>query len=544
MSNRLASGAEDHDGTSWWKDESHIVSKPILGDEAPEIIGFGALNVDYIASASRLSQRLADRVTESTARFEWNKEGPVDQQTITRAIENLGAASLSYSLGGSAWLTIFALAQMRVGLRLGYVGVVGRVEAPGLSFIGQMDDLKVDHRWVGRYLNRPCGLCLSYIDDTDRVMLTHPGANFEMCHYIQQNFDPLAAYLASARYVHVTSFLDEVTPTEVLRVLTRAKELNGDLRISFDPGFDWAEHRTPAVDGILALTDLLFVNYREFKALGGYTPGDPDSAVANRVLSRCAAESSIFVTKRYDFIEAFSGTAGGMLSHRFQQGRPLRETELEDATGAGDVFAAAVLSSLTAKRLQVELGAFVGLFLARHKMRFRKPGEHQTLPDLSKGFLQQTETLSGGDLQPKGVFLVHDGNPQWHVVQQFIERDCGLPTYELSAIEMGDGDLAALMQEHLGRSSFAVCLLSALMMMPGGRARADQNIVHQAGIFQGRYGFGRVAIVAEEGCDTFSNIAGLIRLDFAPGQVDTTFFELERMFEREGLISRGEGRRV
>jgi sugar/nucleoside kinase (ribokinase family) len=429
------------------------VSGPAPIGDAPEIIGLGALNVDYIASASRLSQRLADRVTESTARFEWNKEGPVDRQTIVRAIENLGVASLSYSLGGSAWLTIFALAQMQVGLRLGYVGVVGRVEAPGLSFIGQMEDLGIDHRWVGQHLNRSCGLCLSYIDDTDRVMLTHPGANFEMCHHIRQNFDHLAAYLASARYVHVTSFLDDETPTEVRRVLTRAKELNRDLRISFDPGFDWAEHASPEVEGILALTNLLFVNYREFKALGGHTPGDADSTVARRVLSRCAAAATVFVTKRYDFIEAFQSTSDGVLTHRFQRGRPLRETELEDATGAGDVFAAAVLSSLTARRLQVELGAFVGLCLARHKMRFRKPRDYQTLPDLSQGFLQQTEAPPETDLLPKGVFIVHDGDPQRHVVRQFIERDCGLATCELSTVEIGEADPAeAILQNLIPRS--------------------------------------------------------------------------------------------
>jgi len=38
-----------------------------VADKMPEIVGLGALNVDYVASASWLSQRLADRVTESTA---------------------------------------------------------------------------------------------------------------------------------------------------------------------------------------------------------------------------------------------------------------------------------------------------------------------------------------------------------------------------------------------------------------------------------------------------------------------------------------------
>ena len=464
--------------------------------------------------------------------------GPVDQQTILTAIQNLSAASLSYSLGGSAWLTIFALAQMRVGLRLGYVGVVGRVEAPGLSFIGQMADLGIDHTWVGRYPDRPCGLCLSYIDDTDRVMLIHPGANFQMVEHIRNNFAGIAGYLASARCVHVTSFLDDQTPDEVLRVLVRAKDINPALRISFDPGFDWAEHPSSAVLGILRLTDLLFVNYREFKALGSYTHGEPDTAVARKTLALCAAGCSVFVTKRYDVVEVFRTSEQGVAAQRFQLRRPLRETDLEDATGAGDVFAAAVLAALSADRLQVELGAFVGLSLARHKMRFSSAGGYQELPDLSKGFLQQTETMSGPDARRAAVFLVHNENRQSAEVRRFLERDCGLVTYELSTAEVGETNLAVLMDRHLDRCGFAVCLLGAGAAPPGGRAPADQNLVHQAGIFQGRYGFGKVAILAEEGCDTFSNIAGLIRLDFPRGQVDATFYDLERMLEREGLVRR------
>ena len=75
--------------------------------------------------------------------------------------------------------------------------------------------------------------------------------------------------------------------------------------------------------------------------------------------------------------------------------------------------------------------------------------------------------------------------------------------------------------------------------MADGRARADQNVVYQAGFFQGKYGFGRVALVAEEGCDGFSNIAGIVRLDFRSPQVDATFIDLRGMFQREGLMRVG-----
>jgi sugar/nucleoside kinase (ribokinase family) len=511
---------------------------PSPGSGAPDIIGFGALNVDYIAGASRLSERADERITESTARFEWNREGPVNERIITMAIRKLGAASLSYSLGGSAWLSIFTLAQMRVGLRLGYIGMLGRIETPGLSFIEQMDELGIAHDWVGRAPEQLCGLCLSYIEDTDRIMLTHPGANYEMCRYIRENFDALAPYIASARYVHVTSFLDENTPRQVLRVLGRAKQINPGLQISFDPGFDWAEHPSEDVEGILALTDLLFLNYREFKALGRYSYGESDEAVAHKILQRCVKGCAVLVTKRYDFTESFHAVAGGVATQTFRLKQPLRESELEDATGAGDVFAAAVLSSLTPKRLKIELGAFLGLSLAQYKIARTSSGEI-TLPDLSHGFLERIETLNASKTTPRGVFLVHHESTYRDIVRLFIEESCGLPVYELSSSDIAGRDFGAFLGDLVAQCSFAVCLLGKTESMADGRARADHNVVYQAGFFQGRYGFGRVALLAEFGCDPFSNIAGIVRLDFPPPHVDSTFIDLQRMLQREGLIRLG-----
>lgn len=503
---------------------------------APDVVGFGALNVDYIAGASRLSERADERVTELTARFDWNREGQVDEHVITTAIRNLGAASLSHSLGGSAWLSIFSLAQMRAGIRLAYIGVLGRIETPGLSFIDQMDELGIAHDWVGRVSELPCGLCLSYIDDTDRVMLTHPGANYMMDQYIRENFDGLAEYIAAARYVHVTSFLDERTPGQVLRLLRRAKQINPCLRVSFDPGFDWAEHPSGAVEGILGLTDLLFLNYREFKALGRYHYGEADEAVAHKILSRCGGGCTIFVTKRYDFTESFQSVAGGVAQRGFRLRHPLREAELEDATGAGDVFAAAVLSSLTSARLKIEVGARLGMRLARLKSARAAPGDFP-LPDLSRGFLERVKTLNTEETPTaRGVFLVHHESPYRTIVRRFIEEDCGLPVYEMTSADIAGSGFAALLGEQAPRCGFAVCLLDRAETMADGRARADQNVVYQAGFFQGRYGFGRVALLSEEGCEGFSNVAGIIHLDFPPARVDATFIELRRMLQRERLI--------
>jgi predicted nucleotide-binding protein len=44
------------------------------------------------------------------------------------------------------------------------------------------------------------------------------------------------------------------------------------------------------------------------------------------------------------------------------------------------------------------------------------------------------------------------------------------------------------------------------------------NVVHEAGLFQGRLGFERAIILLEEGCKSFSNIEGLGQIRFPKGQ--------------------------
>jgi len=506
----------------------------VAGSESKlDVIGFGALNVDYIASATSLSRHMADHVSESAARFEGNVEGPATEAVVLGVIDQLGAASLEAALGGSAWNTIFALAQMRMGVKLGYVGVLGQLGMLGLSFTHQMDLFQIDRTWVARRPSRPCGMCLSYIDDGERNLLTCPGANLDMCEYLRDNGEDIARYLASAHIVHTTSFLDPDTPVEQLAVLRKAKELNRGLRISFDPGHDWAVNPTEAVLGILRLADYIFVNFREFKALGRYVHGQPDLDVARNLLSRCGPNATVFVTKRYDFIEMFRSGSDSVMADRFRLSLPANvEQTLEDATGAGDVFSAAVIAALASRELHLELGSLVGLSLARHKLT------QSALPSLSDGFLQISENLVRRASNPTGVFISHDGNPQWLELRDFVQGDCRLPVYDL---DMSDPeiDVAQAVRDVLGRCGFAICLLSVDSETITGAGRADQDIVHQAGLFHGRYGFGRVALLVEDGCEVFSNAAGLVRLPFPRGRVDATFLEVERILIREGLLGRG-----
>jgi predicted nucleotide-binding protein len=62
------------------------------------------------------------------------------------------------------------------------------------------------------------------------------------------------------------------------------------------------------------------------------------------------------------------------------------------------------------------------------------------------------------------------------------------------------------------------------------------NVIHEAGLFQGRLGFRKAIILLEEGCDEFSNIAGLGQLRFRTGAIRSIFEEIRHVLERESIV--------
>jgi predicted nucleotide-binding protein len=88
----------------------------------------------------------------------------------------------------------------------------------------------------------------------------------------------------------------------------------------------------------------------------------------------------------------------------------------------------------------------------------------------------------------------------------------------------------------LETSDFALIVMTGEDETKDGKVRARENVVHEAGLFQGKLGFERAIILRENGCEEFSNIAGLVQLPFPPGNIMAISEEIRRTLEREGLI--------
>jgi predicted nucleotide-binding protein len=69
--------------------------------------------------------------------------------------------------------------------------------------------------------------------------------------------------------------------------------------------------------------------------------------------------------------------------------------------------------------------------------------------------------------------------------------------------------------------------------MDDGSIRARSNVIHEAGLFQGRLGFARAIILLEEGTEEFSNIHGIEQIRFSKDRIRETFGDVVATIRRE-----------
>ena len=88
----------------------------------------------------------------------------------------------------------------------------------------------------------------------------------------------------------------------------------------------------------------------------------------------------------------------------------------------------------------------------------------------------------------------------------------------------------------LDQANFAFLILTGEDEQATGKFNPRLNVVHEAGLFQGRLGFEKAIILREEGCEDFSNVGGLGEIHFPKGDIGAKFESIRGALEREGII--------
>jgi hypothetical protein len=113
------------------------------------------------------------------------------------------------------------------------------------------------------------------------------------------------------------------------------------------------------------------------------------------------------------------------------------------------------------------------------------------------------------------IFLGHGRSDAWKDLRDHL-RD--KHAFEIEAYEVGaraGHAIRDILDTMLEESTMAFLIMTGEDLTVAGELHPRLNVVHEAGLFQGRLGFHRAIVCLEEGVTEFSNIHGVEQIRFA-----------------------------
>jgi len=331
-----------------------------------DIIGIGSLNLDLTATAEKISSLPNERVNKASRILENCAGCAADLSDIKKVISLLGRDSFRASLGGSAFNTIRAIAELRSGIKAGFAGVSGSTGC-SLDFKVSMRELSIDDRNTADFHGESSGLCISVNQDGCRSLMIHPGCNSRMADHLLRNYEDMVTYITKSRILHVTSFIDERTPGILAAVIEEAKRRNPKIKISLDPGLTWMKNITRPITRMVKLADIIFLNKTEFRLLAKGVADESDFISACRIFNIFELKNIILVAKMKSHIKVYSKENDEIVERCFEN-EVVKDDKISDATGAGDIFEAGFLAVLLLKGMDFGEAAELGGRFAHAKL--------------------------------------------------------------------------------------------------------------------------------------------------------------------------------
>jgi predicted nucleotide-binding protein len=133
------------------------------------------------------------------------------------------------------------------------------------------------------------------------------------------------------------------------------------------------------------------------------------------------------------------------------------------------------------------------------------------------------------------VFIGHGRESHWRELKEHLvdKHDLQVTAYETGA--RAGLTIVEILKEMVSNSDFAILVFSAENQHADGSVHARENVIHEAGLFQGKLGFHRAIILVEEGCDLFTNISGIQYIRYSKGNIKETFGDVIAVIRREFL---------
>jgi predicted nucleotide-binding protein len=123
----------------------------------------------------------------------------------------------------------------------------------------------------------------------------------------------------------------------------------------------------------------------------------------------------------------------------------------------------------------------------------------------------------------KKVFIGHGGSLLSLKLRIFLLEKLHLECDEFNEESPAGIPTATRLKTMVDEAKFAFLVMTSEDFHADGTTHARENVVHEAGLFQGHLGFDKAIILLEEGCAEFSNIHGLGQIRFPKNNIEAIF---------------------
>ena len=345
----------------------HLSALAAETERSMDVVGIGALNIDYIKTVPLLSYKDSSHLFQE---FEPNREEWLSDENIEQRIRRIGISSFDYiGAGGSAFNTIRCIAQLNVGLETGFIGVAGK-PSEECNLQEELTNHNIDSTFAFQS-DYPAARSVSlyWPASQGRGTRTSPGANNQLGMFLsaKDTQESVIDYLTKTKWIHFSSLIDRSALGTVVDLIRRAKKINPFIKISFDPGSQYCtDPNVPVIDAI-RISDFLFVNKYEFEQLSGFSDivragkkRVDESVMANAIFKQYEFSNALIVLKSYNSTRFFY-TFKDVITTRRRWHIPLFPPVVLDDTGAGDIFAAGFITGHLIPALSFDMDSLISV---------------------------------------------------------------------------------------------------------------------------------------------------------------------------------------
>jgi sugar/nucleoside kinase (ribokinase family) len=347
----------------------------------PQIVVVGALSTDCVADR-HLQGRLQRR--KDTARG-WVLQ-PGTQQVLTRGraheVMTLAHDGRSRVLpGGGGYRIAEALTGLGLGLKIGFVGVLGSGDAAEAT-ASRMRQAGIDDRYVAHQPREPMGFTLHVSGPGGYTVLLYPGANLAAADQMLAWADTLIDYLADAQVVYIAPLPGRHTAARLAGLLTVVRACNPDGVLVLDPGLD------PATDPIgagelLRLADVVVCDYHRLALLSGLPAGSLHDAMAALALDHLRQGAALLLHRVHQVL-TWQYDAVGVAEAFYRTG--VGAADIVETFGLDEAFTTGLLASIGQAGRLTDIGMRLATAMLRHRLTHADHGPGD-LASLAQAFL-------------------------------------------------------------------------------------------------------------------------------------------------------------